>query len=180
MQNNNNGVISEEKRNTIVSNRTSQTSTPAEEPFYISASIENIFRSPQTKNTCHTHPLNDNNLTCKISITTSHGNWFCNRTFEEFENCHKNITTNNDNLRGVHIPDIPLRNKKQIITDEQMPDYIHLKQLQYTKYLSEIVHRSILLSSILDFIQAPLKIRSKVKKICEEEVIKTFFHRQMY
>ena len=110
----------------------------------------------------------DTNYTCKISIETTHGKWSLNRSFKDFEIFHANLVIN-DSFRGLNFPKIPARKGSVASID----DYLSAKRNEYTQYLSEILHRSILLGAkdILDFIQAPEKVRRAAKKVMEIENI---------
>eukprot|EP01084_Bolivina_argentea_P253226 425296_1 len=110
----------------------------------------------------------DTNYTCKISIETTNGKWSLNRSFKDFEIFHANLVIN-ESFRGLNFPKIPARKGSVANID----DYLSSKQNEYSQYLSEILHRSILLGNkdILDFIQGPEKVRRAAKKVMEREAI---------
>eukprot|EP00484_Ammonia_sp_Unknown_P027326 CAMPEP_0197026392 /NCGR_PEP_ID=MMETSP1384-20130603/6488_1 /TAXON_ID=29189 /ORGANISM="Ammonia sp." /LENGTH=570 /DNA_ID=CAMNT_0042455045 /DNA_START=38 /DNA_END=1746 /DNA_ORIENTATION=+ len=132
----------------------------ADDKFALSVRITSIEKPQDLKK--------DTNYKCKISIETTHGSWTLDRTFKEFEIFHANLLIA-DAFRGVNFPKMPARKGSVASIDE----YLGIKQNEYTQYLSEILHRSILLGSkdILDFIQAPEKVRRAAKRIMELENI---------
>ena len=129
--------------------------------FAISVKVTSIEKPQDVKK--------DTNYTCTISIETTHGNWTLNRSIKDFEIFHANLVIN-DSFRGVNFPKLPAR-KGNIPSG--IDEYLKTKQQEYSTYLSEILHRSILLGNkdILDFIQSPEKVRRAAKKLKEFESI---------
>ena len=135
-------------------------SDKAKERFAISVQVTSIERPQDDEK--------DINYTCKISIETTQGKWILNRSFKDFEIFHANLIIN-DSFRGLNFPKIPVRKDSVASID----DYLAAKKNEYTQYLSEILHRSILLGEkdILDFIEAPEKVRVAAKQVMELENI---------
>ena len=70
----------------------------------------------------------------------------------------------NDLFRGLDLPKLPKKHKS----------YVGLsKKSQYTEYLYEILHRSVLLGStlVLDFIKAPKEVQQAARQLSDAESI---------
>eukprot|EP01083_Nonionella_stella_P146903 462677_1 len=109
----------------------------------------------------------ESNFKFKITVQTTEVQWSLDRSMKEFEIFHSNLIVN-DAFRGVNLPRLPTSKR----SPSSMDEYITQKRNEYTQYLSEICHRSILLGckDILDFIQAPEKVRRCAKKVMEGEM----------
>ena len=128
--------------------------------FAISVAVTSIEKSKETKKD------KDSNFICKIAIETTEGKWSVDRTFKEFEAFHANLVIN-DSFRGLSFAKLPDRSKDKD-DDAQLA-----RRKDYTEYLSEILHRSVLLGhkEVQDFISAPEKVRQAAKRVMAAENI---------
>lgn len=129
--------------------------------FAISVVVTSIEKAQENKKD------KDSNLTCTISIETTEAQWTVDRNVKEFEQFHANLVIN-DNFRGLSFAKLPERGK-----EKDVDSALSSKRDQFTQYLSEILHRSVLLGDkeVLDFISAPEKVRRAAKQVMDAENI---------
>ncbi|ETO31550.1 viral A-type inclusion protein [Reticulomyxa filosa] len=116
----------------------------------------------------------DQNLSCKIHVTSSRGSWELTKYFKEIEIFHANLIVN-EQYRGVSLPQLP--NRKVGSFQGSMEDYVKIKTEEYKTYFNGVFRRTILLGGkdVQEFGQFPSDVRRAADHIAQHEVPFLYF-----